>query len=94
MIDINLWAAAHASRGSAKHGEERICHVVNISLDAGRVGSWGEAVYSACKGSIFSFTKTVTRDLARRRVQLNAVAAGPRTPRFSQHLPRAKPVRK
>ncbi|WP_363323402.1 SDR family NAD(P)-dependent oxidoreductase [uncultured Bradyrhizobium sp.] len=32
-------------------------HVVNVSLGAGRVGSWGEAVYCACKGGIISFTK-------------------------------------
>jgi 2-hydroxycyclohexanecarboxyl-CoA dehydrogenase len=51
--------------------------VVNISSDAGRVGSSGEAVYSACKGGIAAFTKTLSRELARRGVTLNVVCPGP-----------------
>jgi 2-hydroxycyclohexanecarboxyl-CoA dehydrogenase len=35
--------------------------IVNIASDAGRVGSSGESVYSACKGGIIAFTKTVAR---------------------------------
>ena len=51
--------------------------VVNIASDAGRVGSSGEAVYSACKGGIIAFTKTVARELARTGVTLNTVCPGP-----------------
>jgi len=51
--------------------------VVNVSSDAARVGSSGESVYSACKGGIISFTKTVARELARKGVTLNVVCPGP-----------------
>ncbi len=51
--------------------------VVNIASDAGRVGSSGEAVYSACKGGIIAFTKTLARECARYAVRLNAVCPGP-----------------
>lgn len=51
--------------------------VINIASDAGRVGSSGESVYSACKGGIIAFTKTLARELARKGVLLNAVAPGP-----------------
>src|SRR3546814_9441538 len=58
--------------------------VVNIASDAGRVGSSGEAVYSACKGGIIAFTKTLARELARRNVTLNTVCPGPtETPLFA-----------
>jgi 2-hydroxycyclohexanecarboxyl-CoA dehydrogenase len=58
--------------------------VVNISSDAGRVGSSGEAVYSACKGGIIAFTKTLARELARAGVCLNVVCPGPTdTPLFA-----------
>ena len=51
--------------------------VVNIASDAGRVGSSGEAVYSACKGGIIAFTKTLARECARHAIRLNAVCPGP-----------------
>ncbi|MCG3753947.1 SDR family NAD(P)-dependent oxidoreductase [Amycolatopsis sp. Poz14] len=51
--------------------------VVNIASDAGRVGSSGEAVYSAAKGGIIAFTKTIARETARHQVTANAVCPGP-----------------
>jgi 2-hydroxycyclohexanecarboxyl-CoA dehydrogenase len=86
VIDINLYGPLnmHAAvlPGMVRNGYGR---VVNIASDAGRVGSSGEAVYSACKGGIIAFTKTVARELARKGVQLNAVSPGPTdTPLFAQ----------
>jgi 2-hydroxycyclohexanecarboxyl-CoA dehydrogenase len=51
--------------------------VVNIASDAARVGTSTEAVYSACKGGIISFTKSLARELARNNVLLNCVCPGP-----------------
>jgi 2-hydroxycyclohexanecarboxyl-CoA dehydrogenase len=51
--------------------------VVNIASDAGRVGSSGEAVYSACKGGIIAFSKTLARECARKNVRINVVCPGP-----------------
>lgn len=86
VIDINLYGPLHMHHavlpGMVRNAGGRI---VNISSDAGRVGSSGEAVYSACKGGIISFTKTVARELARKGIQLNAVAPGPTdTPLFAE----------
>lgn len=50
--------------------------VVNIASDAGRVGSSGEAPYSACKGGIIAMTKTIARELASKGVRLNTVCPG------------------
>lgn len=61
--------------------------VVNISSDAARVGSSMEAVYSACKGGIIAFTKSVARELARTGIRLNVVCPGPTdTPLLAQFL--------
>ncbi len=57
-----------AERGGGK--------VVNIASDAGRVGSSGEAPYSACKGGIIAMTKTLARELAAKGVRLNCVCPG------------------
>ena len=61
-------------RGMAERGFGR---VVNIASDAGRVGSSGEAVYSACKGGIIAFTKTMARELVGKGIILNCVCPGP-----------------
>ncbi|MBE7518038.1 MAG: glucose 1-dehydrogenase [Thermoflexaceae bacterium] len=51
--------------------------VVSISSDAGRVGSSGEAVYSACKAGIIGFSKTIAREMARHHIRVNVVCPGP-----------------
>ncbi len=57
--------------------ERRRGRVINIASDAARVGSSGESVYSACKGGIISFSKTLARELARQGVTVNVVCPGP-----------------
>jgi 2-hydroxycyclohexanecarboxyl-CoA dehydrogenase len=51
--------------------------IVNIGSDAGRVGSSTEAVYSATKGGVIAFTKTLARELARHSINVNCVCPGP-----------------
>ena len=51
--------------------------VINIASDAGRVGSSGEAVYSACKGGMIAFSKTIAREMARSGITSNTVCPGP-----------------
>lgn len=51
--------------------------VINIASDAGRVGSSGESVYSACKGGLIAFSKTIAREYARNNIRVNVVCPGP-----------------
>jgi len=78
VIAINLHGPLNMShivlKGMVSRGHGR---VVNIASDAGRVGSSMEAVYSACKGGIIAFTKTVAREVARKGITLNTVCPGP-----------------
>jgi 2-hydroxycyclohexanecarboxyl-CoA dehydrogenase len=55
----------------------RAGRIINIASDAGRVGSSGEAVYSACKGGIIAFTKSIAREVAAQGITVNAVCPGP-----------------
>lgn len=75
-------------RGMIEAGEGG--RVVNISSDAGRVGSTGEAVYAGAKAGIIGFTKSLARELARDRITVNCVCPGPTdTPLFRaqpQHM--------
>jgi len=51
--------------------------IVNIASDAGRVGSLGETVYSGAKGGLIAFTKSLARETARYRINVNCVCPGP-----------------
>lgn len=79
--------------------------IVNIGSDAARVGSTGEAVYSAAKGGVVAFTKTIARELAKHGVRANAVCPGPsdtplfagisaKNPRLRESLERSIPLRR
>jgi len=50
--------------------------VVNISSDAGRVGSSWEAVYAGAKGAVIAFSKTIAREVARYQINVNVVCPG------------------
>jgi len=50
--------------------------VVNVASDAGRVGSLGEAVYAGAKGAIIAFSKSLAREMARYRINVNVVCPG------------------
>ena len=84
VIAINLYGPLNVQHVIAKGmAQRKFGRIVNVASDAGRVGSSGEAVYSACKGGIASFTKTLARELARSGVTLNVVCPGPTdTPLF------------
>jgi 2-hydroxycyclohexanecarboxyl-CoA dehydrogenase len=78
VIDTNLWAVIFCCRVAlewmAEHGGGSI---VNVASDAGRVGTSGEAVYSAAKGGVIALTKSLAREMASRHVRVNCVCPGP-----------------
>jgi NAD(P)-dependent dehydrogenase (short-subunit alcohol dehydrogenase family) len=78
VLAVNLkgvLACTHATLpGMQRAGYGRI---VNIASEAGRVGSKGSAVYSAAKGGVIAFTKTIARENARFGITANAIAPGP-----------------
>ena len=78
IIAINLKGPIFCTRAVLDSMMERkYGKIVSISSDAGRVGSSGEAVYSACKGGIIAFTKTIAREMARYQINVNCVCPGP-----------------
>ena len=78
LVAINLYGVFNctlaALPGMQDAGYGRI---VNIASEAGRVGSKGSAVYSAAKGGVISFTKTIAREGARFGINVNGIAPGP-----------------
>jgi 2-hydroxycyclohexanecarboxyl-CoA dehydrogenase len=78
VLEINLAGPIRVTRAVlGGMVERRWGRIVNISSDAGRVGSSLESVYSAAKGGIIAFTKTIAREVARYGITANAVCPGP-----------------
>jgi 2-hydroxycyclohexanecarboxyl-CoA dehydrogenase len=78
VIDINLYGPLNLTHVVARRlAEQGAGRVVSISSDAGRVGSSGEAVYSAAKGGVIAFMKTMAREFARKGVTFNTICPGP-----------------
>jgi 2-hydroxycyclohexanecarboxyl-CoA dehydrogenase len=77
LVGINLigvFNVTHAALHAMGGGGGRL---INVASDAGRAGSSGEAVYSACKGGVIAFTKAIAREGARSGVLVNCVCPGP-----------------
>jgi 2-hydroxycyclohexanecarboxyl-CoA dehydrogenase len=106
VIAINLRGVIACTRaGLDGMVERRAGAIVNISSDAGRVGSSGEVVYSGAKAGIIGFSKAVAREVARYGVRVNVVCPGPTdtpmmeeirqaNPRLGEALVRAIPFRR
>ena len=56
--------------------EQNYGKIINVSSVAGLVGTVGQVNYSAAKGGILSFTKSVARELARYHVCANVISLG------------------
>jgi 2-hydroxycyclohexanecarboxyl-CoA dehydrogenase len=77
-IAINLYGVLHACKAVLPvMAAQSSGAVVNLGSDAGRVGSSGEAVYSAAKGGIIALTKSLAREMARHQIRINCVCPGP-----------------
>lgn len=106
VIGINLKGVIASTRAVLDGMIERSGGaIVNISSDAGRVGSSGEVVYSGAKAGIIGFSKAVAREVARHGIRVNVVCPGPTdtpmmeatrqaNPRLGEALVRAIPFRR
>jgi 2-hydroxycyclohexanecarboxyl-CoA dehydrogenase len=78
VLDINLGGVMNCTHAALPGMQERgYGRIVNISSEAGRVGSKGSAAYSAAKAGVIGFTKAIAREGARYGVIANAIAPGP-----------------
>jgi 2-hydroxycyclohexanecarboxyl-CoA dehydrogenase len=76
-IAINLWGPINCIRAVAPSMIERSYgKIITIGSDAGRVGEYNEAVYSACKGGIISLSKALAREFGKHNLNVNVVCPG------------------
>lgn len=76
-IAINLWGPINCVRAIAPAMIERAYgKIITIGSDAGRVGEYQEAVYSACKGGIIAWSKALAREFGKFNLNVNVVCPG------------------
>jgi len=77
LLAINFKSVLYTARAVLPHmianGGGKL---VNIASDAARVGSSWEAVYSGTKGAVIAFSKTIAREVARYKINVNVVCPG------------------
>ena len=77
VIDVNLTGVFNCIKGVAPVMVEggSGC-IVNASSVVGLYGNFGQANYSATKGGLIAMTKTLSKELGKKGVRVNAVAPG------------------
>src|SRR4029077_5512814 len=77
VIATNLNSVYYCTRAAMKPMcEQKFGRIVNISSFVGQAGNFGQANYSASKGGVIAFTKSVAIEVARHNVTVNAIAPG------------------
>jgi 2-hydroxycyclohexanecarboxyl-CoA dehydrogenase len=76
-VQVNLWGAINCIHAVLPGMiEKQSGAIVCISSDAGRMGEYREAVYSACKAGVIAPSKSIARETGRHGLRLNVVCPG------------------
>jgi len=76
-LRVNLTAPFYLTRAASMvMARQRWGRIVNITSDAGRLGSANRANYAAAKEGLVGFTRSIARELAGVGVRANAVSPG------------------
>ena len=77
VVDINLKGTYLCSRAVLKNMiARRFGRIINVASPSAITGRAGQTNYSAAKGGVISFTKSLSKEMARLGITVNAVCPG------------------
>jgi len=77
VLGINLRGTFLFTRAAAKPmSKGKRGRIINVASVSGMMGNPGQANYSASKAGVIGLTRTVSRELSKRNITVNAVAPG------------------
>lgn len=77
VMEVNLRGVFLCSKYAAAMMSEQKCgKIINLSSASGLMGNMGQVNYAASKGGVVAITKTLAKELARFKINVNAVAPG------------------
>ena len=76
-LDLNIKGYFYCAQQAAlKMFSQKSGVIVNMSSVSSKVALAGQSVYSATKGAVNSMTQTMAKELARKKIRVNAVCPG------------------
>jgi 3-oxoacyl-[acyl-carrier protein] reductase len=75
VLDTDLTGVFHVCRAAASALSDG-GRIINMASISGVVGFFGQANYAAAKAGVIALTKVLSKELAARRITVNAVAPG------------------
>jgi len=77
VIDVNLVGTLRVCKGALPWLKQTRGTIVNVASENALVGGAGSATYSAAKGGVVAFSKSLAREVTRHGIRVNCVSPGP-----------------
>jgi len=85
-VNVNLWGPINCIHAVLPHMIKYKGGVITtVGSDAGRVGEYKEAVYSACKAGVIALSKALAKEVGRHNIRLNVVCPGVTVPEAGEY---------
>lgn len=88
IFDVNVKGTLYTNQAAFRHMQQAGGRIINFGSGAGIRGQAGSAHYSASKGAVMSWTRTIAQEWAKHRITVNSVVPAIWTPMYDAYRAR------